>query len=60
MNLSELFLAWRKILTIVEKPEPDDYSLLLKIALGGILLAGAVGFAIHIAFYFVQGGVGGG
>ncbi|GEM_PF-929068 len=60
MNLSELFLAWRKILTIVEKPEPDDYKLFLKIALGGILLAGIIGFAIHIAFYFVQGGAGGG
>ncbi len=55
MKLEELFATWKKILAISEKPEPDEYKLLLKITLGGILLVGVVGFLLHLALSFIQG-----
>lgn len=55
MKLEELFATWKKILAISEKPEPDEYKLLLKITLGGILLVGVVGFILHLTLSFIQG-----
>ena len=46
---------WRKILDISEKPEPDEYKLLLKITFGGLLLVGVIGYLIHLALTLVQG-----
>ncbi len=59
VGVRELLEAWRRIFAIAEKPEPDEYKLLFKITIGGILLAGVVGFLIHLALTFVQGGAGG-
>ncbi|MCD6428015.1 MAG: protein translocase SEC61 complex subunit gamma [Desulfurococcales archaeon] len=59
MGIKELLEAWKRIFAIAEKPEPDEYKLLFKITIGGILLAGAVGFLIHLALSLIQGGVGG-
>ncbi len=59
MGVRELLEAWRRIFAIAEKPEPDEYKLLFKITIGGILLTGAVGFLIHLALSLIQGGVGG-
>jgi len=50
---------WRRIFSIAEKPESKEYLLLLRIILSGLLLVGIVGFLIHLAFYFIQGGHGG-
>jgi len=58
MDLKELVDAWRKILTIAEKPEPKEYTLLLRIVISGLFLVGIVGLLIHLALYFIQGGYG--
>ncbi len=55
MKLEELLTTWRKILEISEKPEPDEYKLLLKITFGGIILVGVIGYLIHLALTYVQG-----
>ncbi len=55
MRLEDLFAAWRKILTISEKPEPDEYKLLLKITFGGLFLAGGIGFVVYTILTIVQG-----
>ncbi|OYT51291.1 MAG: protein translocase SEC61 complex subunit gamma [Desulfurococcales archaeon ex4484_204] len=59
MRLRELLESWRKILMIAERPEVDEYKLLLKITLGGIVFVGAVGFLILFLMTVVQGGGGG-
>ncbi len=55
MRLEELFATWRKILAISEKPEPDEYKLLLKITFGGLLLVGGIGFVVYTILTVVQG-----
>ena len=55
VSLRRTFEMWRRILTIAEKPEPDEYKLILKITLAGIFLAGVVGFLIHLALTMFQG-----
>ncbi|HDN75727.1 MAG: protein translocase SEC61 complex subunit gamma [Thermoprotei archaeon] len=57
MRLRDIFEMWRRILIIAEKPEADEYKLILKITLAGILLVGVIGFLIHLALTIVQGGV---
>ncbi len=59
MDLKGLIEAWRKILTIAEKPEPQEYSLMLRVVISGLFLVGIVGLLIHLLFYFIQGGYGG-
>jgi len=56
VKLREIFEMWRKILIIAEKPEPDEYKLVLKVTLAGILFVGVVGFLIHLILTYVQGG----
>jgi preprotein translocase subunit Sss1 len=60
MKLSELLESWKKILSISERPDPSEYKLLFKITVGGILLVGGIGFAIHALLYFLLQGGGGG
>ncbi len=55
VSLRRTFEMWRRILTIAEKPEPDEYKLILKITLAGIFLVGVVGFLIHLALTMFQG-----
>lgn len=55
MKIEEIIAMWKKIITISEKPESDEYSTLLKITLGGILLVGLVGFVVHLILSYVQG-----
>lgn len=55
MKLEELVAMWRKIITISEKPESDEYRTLLKVTLGGLLLVGVIGFVIHLILSYVQG-----
>ncbi|MEM2021206.1 MAG: protein translocase SEC61 complex subunit gamma [Zestosphaera sp.] len=55
MKLEELVTMWRKIITISEKPESDEYKTLLKVTLGGLLLVGVIGFVIHLILSYVQG-----
>lgn len=59
MDLKDLIEAWRRILAIAEKPEPDEYSLMLRVVISGLFLVGIIGFLIHLALYFIQGGYGG-
>lgn len=55
MKIEEIVAMWRKILTISEKPESDEYRTLLKITLGGIMLVGLVGLVVHLILSYVQG-----
>jgi len=55
VKLEEIIAMWRKIVTISEKPEPDEYKTLLKIVFGGLLLVGVVGFLVHYLLVYVQG-----
>ncbi|MGC8975480.1 MAG: protein translocase SEC61 complex subunit gamma [Thermoprotei archaeon] len=55
MKIEEIIAMWKKIITISEKPESDEYRTLLKITLGGMLLVGLAGFAIHLILSYVQG-----
>ena len=55
MKFEELMSMWRKILEISEKPEPDEYKLLLKITFGGMLLVGVVGYLVYLALRMAQG-----
>ncbi len=55
MKFEELMSMWRKILEISEKPEPDEYKLLLKITFGGMLLVGVIGFIVYLALRITQG-----
>ena len=55
MKFEEIVSMWRKILEISEKPEPDEYKLLLKITLGGMLLVGVVGYLVYLALRLAQG-----
>ena len=55
MKFEELMSMWRKILEISEKPEPDEYKLLLKITFGGMLLVGVIGYLVYLALRIAQG-----
>ncbi|MEM0014447.1 MAG: protein translocase SEC61 complex subunit gamma [Zestosphaera sp.] len=55
MKLDEIVTMWRKIITISEKPESDEYRTLLKVTLGGLMLVGLLGFVIHLVLSYVQG-----
>ena len=56
MKFERMIDTWKKILAIAEKPEPDEYKLLLKITLGGLFLVGGIGFLINLLLTFIQGG----
>ncbi|MFN3268134.1 MAG: protein translocase SEC61 complex subunit gamma [Zestosphaera sp.] len=55
MKIEEIVAMWRKIITISEKPESDEYKTLLKITLGGMILVGLVGFVVHLILSYIQG-----
>lgn len=55
MKIDEIVNMWRKIITISEKPESDEYKTLLKITLGGMMLVGLVGFVVHLILSYIQG-----
>jgi len=55
LKFEELMSMWRKILEISEKPEPDEYKLLLKITFGGMLLVGVIGYLVYLALRIAQG-----
>ncbi|MEM0361731.1 MAG: protein translocase SEC61 complex subunit gamma [Sulfolobales archaeon] len=59
MDFKGLIDSWRRILAIAEKPEPKEYSLMLRVVISGLFLVGLIGLLIHLAFYFIQGGYGG-
>lgn len=59
MDLKELIEAWRRILMISEKPEPKEYSLMLRVVIAGLVTIGIIGLLIHYVLYIVQGGRGG-
>ncbi len=57
LKFEELISTWRKIIAISERPEPDEYKLLLKITIGGLFLVGGIGFLLHLLLGTVQGGI---
>jgi len=51
MNLRELVDSWRKIFQIATKPGRDEYWAILKVTLLGLVIVGAIAFAIRVVFY---------
>ncbi len=56
VKLRRTFEMWKRIIIIAEKPEPDEFKLVLKITLAGIILVGVIGFIIHFILTSIQGG----
>lgn len=50
MNLKETVRNWRRVLQIARKPGKDEFLSTSKVCAIGVLVIGAVGFVIFIAF----------
>lgn len=44
---------WRRILQVSKKPDRDEFVMSSKICVLGIVVIGAVGFAMFLAFSFL-------
>ena len=42
-----------RVLQMARKPTPDEYSKIVTIVAAGIIILGAVGFAIYLAFNYL-------
>ena len=52
-DLKAKLLEWKRIIQVARKPDKDEFLSSTKICILGILLIGAVGFAIFLAFAFL-------
>ncbi|MEM0066278.1 MAG: protein translocase SEC61 complex subunit gamma [Sulfolobales archaeon] len=59
IELSRMVEMWQRILTLSDRPEPEEFKLLIKVTLAGIFLVGGIGIALHLLFALLQGvGIG--
>ncbi len=59
MELSRMIEMWQRILALSDRPETEEFKLLVKVTLAGIFLVGGIGMALHILLAFLQGvGIG--
>lgn len=49
-NLKNKIREWRRVLHIARKPTKDEFVISTKICTLGIIIIGAIGFAIFIGF----------
>lgn len=50
LHMKEKFREWRRVLQIARKPTKDEFTSSAKICALGIVLIGAIGFGIFLAF----------
>lgn len=55
IGLSELIEMWQRILTLSERPESDEFRLLIKVTVAALFLIGSVGIALHLLLTLAQG-----
>jgi len=55
MRLSEILEGIKRVLELAERPDRDEYMLILKVTLTGFLLVGAIAFGVSSAIYLVSG-----
>jgi preprotein translocase subunit Sss1 len=55
IGLSELIEMWQRILTLSERPESDEFRLLIKVTVAALFLIGGVGIALHLLLTLAQG-----
>ncbi|MCD6478908.1 MAG: protein translocase SEC61 complex subunit gamma [Candidatus Diapherotrites archaeon] len=56
MGLRDFIESTRRVLTVAKKPDRQEYFLMLKITLLGVIIIGLLGFFIGLLFSFL--GVG--
>ena len=55
IGLSETVETWQRILTLAERPESDEFKLLIKVTVAALFLIGGVGIALHLLLTLAQG-----
>lgn len=59
IELSRVVEMWQKILALSDKPEAEEFKLLVKVTLAALFLIGGIAAALHIVFALLQGvGIG--
>ncbi|MCS7098816.1 MAG: protein translocase SEC61 complex subunit gamma [Sulfolobales archaeon] len=59
IELSRMVEMWQRILALSDRPEPEEFKMLIKVTLAGLLLIGGIGMVLHILLALLQGvGVG--
>ncbi|MFN4133033.1 MAG: protein translocase SEC61 complex subunit gamma [Candidatus Hadarchaeales archaeon] len=53
--MKEFIRNCRRLFSVATKPKKDEYTKVAKITGFGILLIGALGFAIMLVSYYIQG-----
>ncbi len=53
MGLRDFLVSTRRLFHVTDRPTRDEYFLLLKISLLGLLFVGFIGFIVRILFLFV-------
>jgi len=55
IGLSETVEMWQRILALAERPESDEFKLLVKVTVAALFLIGGVGVALHLLLTLAQG-----
>jgi preprotein translocase subunit Sss1 len=55
IGLSETVEMWQRILALAERPESDEFKLLIKVTVAALFLIGGVGIALHLLLTLAQG-----
>ncbi len=55
IGLSETVEMWQKILALAERPESNEFKLLIKVTVAALFLIGGVGIALHLLLTLAQG-----
>jgi len=53
IDIRSKLLEWKRVLQVSRKPDRDELLLSSKICLLGVVVIGAVGFVIFLAFAFL-------
>jgi len=53
LDIKSKILEWKRILQVARKPSKDEFVLSTRICTLGIVVIGAIGFAMYLAFAFI-------
>ena len=53
IDIKSKIMEWKRILQIARKPDRDEFVLSSKICTLGIIVIGAIGFVMFLAFAFL-------